>query len=315
MTHLTAVPELSLSAYRSGIEADRAKFQSDLYEGFRQFGFVILRDHGISEAFLQDAYDTSAAFFSLPTEQKLKYDSGAGGQRGYTAFGREKAKDAAVHDLKEFWHVGQEVRPGSSLEKVYAPNIWPDQPARFRNVFLQLYAALEEAGLVMLDALAPSLGVDGSYFRKMASEGNSILRLLHYPPLGDEAPAGAVRAAAHEDINLITVLVAASSEGLELKDRDGNWLPVNGSRNALVVDAGDMLARITNNHIPATTHRVVNPHGPNVSRYSMPFFLHPKPDAMLSCLPQFRDGTEMPDITADGFLQQRLREIGLYKDA
>ena len=311
MTDLKTVPELSLAQWTAGDAAARETFQQDLYTGFRHFGFIILRDHGISDELLQNAYDLSQAFFALPEEAKRQYISGVGGQRGYTPFGTEHAKGNRHPDLKEFWHVGQEFAPGNPLEKVYAPNVWPDQPEGFRDAFLTLYRALENAGHIMLEALAPSIGVDKDYFRGIATDGNSILRLLHYPPIPEGADPNCVRAAAHEDINLITLLVAASSTGLELLDRDGQWLPVEGSRNALIVDAGDMLARITNDHIPATTHRVVNPSGPNLPRYSMPFFMHPHSDAMLSCISRFRDGTEMPDITADGFLQERLKEIGL----
>ncbi|MGV6800825.1 MAG: isopenicillin N synthase family dioxygenase [bacterium] len=305
------VPELSLEAWYVGSEADRAEFRNALYHGFKHFGFIILRDHNINEALLNDAYRLSAEFFALPEQEKLKYDSGAGGQRGYTSIGREHAKDSATADIKEFWHVGRENIPEGPMQDSYQQNIWPDRPAQFRETFLQLYDALEMAGQTMLEALAPSLGVPEHFFQDIAMDGNSILRLLHYPPIPENADPNAVRAAAHEDINLITVLVAASSSGLELLDRQGNWLPVEGSKNALIVDAGDMLARITNNAIPATTHRVVNPNGPNIARYSMPFFLHPCSDAILSCIDQYRDGTEMPDITADDFLQQRLKEIGL----
>ncbi|WP_306252945.1 isopenicillin N synthase family oxygenase [Parvularcula sp. IMCC14364] len=311
MTRYTTVPELSLASYTHGDAAARAAFADALYEGFRYFGFIILRDHGISEDLLNRAYRASENFFALPEAEKMKCDSGVGGQRGYTAFGREHAKGSSASDLKEFWHVGREFSAGDALADIYPPNMWPTQPTDFRQAFLALYDALEETGHVMLEALAPSLGLDADYFRKLAVNGNSILRLLHYPPVPDGAEPGAMRAAAHEDINLITLLVAASSAGLELLDRDGNWLPVEGSRNAIIVDAGDMLARITNNHIPATTHRVVNPEGPNISRYSMPFFMHPRADAVLSCIENCRDGTEAPDIVADDFLQQRLREIGL----
>ncbi|UNE48019.1 isopenicillin N synthase family oxygenase [Aquisalinus flavus] len=313
MQTFTEVPELSLSDFTDGDAAARADFIAALYEGFRYFGFIILRDHGISKDLLDRAYIASADFFTRPMDEKMRYDSGLGGQRGYTKTGREQAVGGKVPDLKEFWHIGQEPAEGSDMRGVYQPNLWPDHPADFKETFLTLYKALEEAGQVMLEALAPSLEVDTEYFRAMTFEGNSILRLLHYPPVPEDADPDAVRAAAHEDINLITILVAASSSGLELLDRNGEWLPVEGSKNALIVDAGDMLARITNNHIPATTHRVVNPDGPNVSRYSMPFFLHPRPEAQLSCLPQFRNGSEMPDITADDFLQQRLEAIGLKK--
>ena len=306
------VPELSLKAYTDGDEAARAAFEEALYEGFKYFGFIILKDHKISRDLLQRAYDLSAAFFALPEGEKMAYVAGPDGQRGYTPFGREHAKDTPYPDLKEFWHVGREFEPDSPLAAVYPPNVWPERPAGFRETFLDMYAALEEAGLVMLEALAPSLGVDRGFFRRMATDGNSILRLLHYPPVADDAEPHAIRAAAHEDINLITILVAAKGAGLELLDRDGKWLPVETEPDNLIVDAGDMFSRVCNDVIPATTHRVVNPAGPNVSRYSMPFFMHPHSQANLSCLESCKGaGAKYPDITADGFLKQRLREIGL----
>ncbi len=313
MTKYDKVPELSLDTFVNGSVAQRTEFADALYQGFKYYGFIILRDHGIEESLLNKAYDMSEAYFSQSTEEKMKCDSGVGGQRGYTAFGREHAKDSNHADIKEFWHVGREFDAGDPLENVYPPNMWPEAPAGFKDTFVSLFDSLEGVGHVMLEALAPSLGVKPDYFRGLSENGNSILRLLHYPPIPEGTEPGAMRAAAHEDINLITLLVAASTSGLELLDRDDKWLPVEGSKNAVIVDAGDMLARITNHHIPATTHRVVNPDGPNISRYSMPFFMHPRPDAMLSCIDQCRDGNEEEDILAGDFLLQRLREIGLVK--
>lgn len=306
------VPELSLKSYVDGDAETRAEFQAALFEGFKYFGFIILKDHGVDRDLLGRAYDLSKAFFDLPEDKKLSYNAGPDGQRGYTPFGREHAKDSQHPDLKEFWHVGREFETASSLADVYPPNQWPDEPQAFRDTFVRLYDALEEAGLVMLEALAPTLGVDTNYFRTMATDGNSILRLLHYPPIPDDADPNCIRAAAHEDINLITILVAANGAGLELLDRNGEWLPVETDPDNLIVDAGDMLARVCNDVIPATTHRVVNPSGPNVSRYSMPFFMHPHSDAMLSCLESCKgEGAKYEDITAGAFLQQRLKEIGL----
>lgn len=306
------VPELSLRDFTHGLPKDRAAFIDALMEGFQYFGFIILKDHGVSRDLLARAYRLSAEFFATPEEEKLSYMAGADGQRGYTPFGREHAKDSKVGDLKEFWHVGREFDAASPLATVYPANIWPARPAGFRETFLKLYDALEDAGFAMLEALAPSLGVADDYFRRMATDGNSILRLLHYPPVPAGADPAAIRAAAHEDINLITILVAANGGGLELLDREGNWLPVETEADNLIVDAGDMLARATNDVIPATTHRVVNPKGPNVSRYSMPFFMHPHSEAVLECLKSCEgDGAKYPPITADAFLKQRLKEIGL----
>lgn len=307
----TRVPELSLREYTDGGPEERKRFQEALYEGFQYFGFIILKDHGVSKDLLKRAYDMSAAFFALPEDKKMPFFR-EDGQRGYTPFGREHAKDSKFPDLKEFWHVGREFEEGSPLADTYPSNMWPDQPQGFRETFLEIYDALEKAGLIMLEALAPSLDVSDDYFKHMATNGNSILRLLHYPPIPDGADPNCIRAAAHEDINLITILVAANGAGLELRDRDGKWLPVETDPDNLIVDAGDMLARVCNDVIPATTHRVVNPSGPNVSRYSMPFFMHPHSDAMLSCLESCKgDGAKYPDIKADAFLKQRLQEIGL----
>lgn len=306
------VPELSLRQYTHGDKAARAAFEEALFAGFKYFGFIILKDHGVSPNLLNKAYEVSAEFFAQSRAEKDRYLAGVDGQRGYTPFGVEHAKDSKAADLKEFWHVGREFDGNSPLAHIYPANVWPEQPADFRDTFLTLYHALEEAGLVMLEALAPSLDVDQNYFRRMATDGNSILRLLHYPPIPDGADPNAIRAAAHEDINLITILVAANGAGLELLTREGTWLPVETDPKNLIVDAGDMLARATNDVIPATTHRVVNPDGPNVSRYSMPFFMHPHPDAVITCLESCKgDGAKYPDITADAFLKQRLKEIGL----
>ncbi|MCB2113195.1 MAG: 2-oxoglutarate and iron-dependent oxygenase domain-containing protein [Parvularculaceae bacterium] len=309
---LNRVPELSLNSFVLGDGAARRAFIADLMEGFQHFGFIILKDHGIKPELLARAYQLSKEFFARPLERKMACFAGPDGQRGYTPFGREHAKDAKVADLKEFWHVGREFAFASPLADIYPANKWPAEPARFRETFLHLYAALEDAGFAMLEALAPSLGVENDYFQKMATNGNSILRLLHYPPVPADADPLAVRAAAHEDINLITILVAADGAGLELLDRDGEWMPVETAPENLIVDAGDMLARITNDVIPATTHRVVNPKGANVSRYSMPFFMHPHRDAMLECIPGCAGSRPArAPIRADDFLKQRLEEIGL----
>ena len=306
------VPELSLKAYTDGDAADRRDFEQALFEGFKYFGFIILKDHKVGHDLLRRAYDKSAEFFALPEKDKTPFFR-TDGQRGYTPFGREHAKDSKHPDLKEFWHVGREFGADSPLAKIYPPNMWPEKPAGFRETFIELYDALEEAGMVMLEALAPSLDVPRDFFRNMATDGNSILRLLHYPPVPEGMEAGPIRAAAHEDINLITILVAANGAGLQLLDRDGKWLPVDTDPDNLIVDAGDMLARVCNDVIPATTHRVVNPEGgPNESRYSMPFFMHPHSQAVLSCLDSCRGaGAKYSDISADDFLKQRLREIGL----
>ena len=307
------VPELSLSDYTHGDEQRRQGFSAALMSGLQRYGFIILRDHPVSSELLDEAYRLSAAFFAQTESIKRQY---TGGVRGYTPFRTEHAKNHAVPDLKEFWQIGPQRAEADDRGLTEPPNIWPAAPGGFKATFLQVFEALQDTGRIILEALAPGLGLPRSYFDPLIDDGNSVLRLLHYPPIPADAEPGSVRAAAHEDINLLTLLVAAQGAGLELLDRDGQWLPVETQRNNLIVDSGDMLARITKDVIPATTHRVVNPSGPNVSRYSMPFFMHPNSDVMLRCLPTcVGSGAKYPDIRANDFLEQRLREIGLLTKA
>jgi isopenicillin N synthase-like dioxygenase len=310
MTKYDGVPELSLADYTN--EDSRAEFCEQLFDGLKYYGFIILRDHGIPELLLDVAYDLTGEFFALGETEKLAYShKEMFYQRGYVPFGQEHAKGNIYPDLKEMWHQGREYTALHPQSRDYPKNVVPTNPEGFHDVLNDLYNELDRVGQQVLEALTPSFDLPENYFHDLASGGNSLLRALHYPPLADDVDPHCVRSAAHEDINLITLLIAASTAGLELLDRDGTWLPVHGSRNSIVVDAGDMLARITNNVISATTHRVVNPEGENVSRYSMPFFLHPKSDAVLSCIDSCRDGTEQPDIRADDFLKERLRDIGV----
>jgi isopenicillin N synthase-like dioxygenase len=314
---LRQVPTLSLGAYLHGSESDKVQFIEQLFSGIKDYGFIILKDHSVESSLLTEAYQVLEKFYALPEKKKLSYVSElGGGQRGYTSFGKEHAKGSPVMDLKEFWHVGREVPDGHAFSKYYPKNIWPDDSIpEFRPVFEKLFSQLEMAGMQMMEALSYPLQVEKDFFKNMVVEGNSILRLLHYPPIPEGVDPRCVRAAAHEDINFITILPAATTSGLQLKDRDGQWLDIESDYGTLIVDAGDMLARITNDVIPSTTHRVINPQdGTNKSRYSMPFFMHPNPEAMLSCLPSCKGaGAKYPDITAHDFLMQRLREIGLIK--
>jgi isopenicillin N synthase-like dioxygenase len=314
---LRQVPTLSLGSYLHGSQDDKVKFIEQLFHGIKDYGFIILKDHDVSKELLEQAYTILAKFYNLNEKQKLNYVSEmGGGQRGYTAFGKEHAKGSPVKDLKEFWHVGREVPEGHAFAKYYPKNIWPDDTVpEFRPVFAKLFAQLEQAGIQMMEALSYPLQVETDYFTKMVVEGNSILRLLHYPPIPEGVDPRCIRAAEHEDINFITILPAATTSGLQLKDRDGTWLDIECDYGSLIVDAGDMLARITNDVIPSTTHRVINPQdGTNKSRYSMPFFMHPHPESVLSCLPSCRGtGAKYPDISSHEFLMQRLREIGLVK--
>lgn len=314
---LRKVPTLSLGSYLYGSSNDKYKFIDQLFTGIKDYGFIILKDHDVSPNLLKLSYDLLEQLYKLPLEVKNSYISEqGGGQRGYTPFGKEHAKGSPVMDLKEFWHVGREVPENHPFAKYYPKNIWPDDTvSEFKPTFSKLYSQLETAGIQMMEALSYPLEVEKDFFTKMVVEGNSILRLLHYPPIPEGVDPRCVRAAAHEDINFITILPAATASGLQLLDRDGTWLDIESDYGTLIVDAGDMLSRITNDLIPSTTHRVVNPQdGTNGSRFSMPFFMHPHPESMLSCLLScVGRQAKYPPITAHEFLMQRLREIGLIK--
>lgn len=303
------VPEISLSDFTRGTHEARQNFQAALFDGLRDYGFVILTDHNVGENLLDDAYRLSEQVFALPRETKNHY---RGGMRGYTPFGVEHAKGNSLPDLKEFWQIGHDVEATDTIDPLFPPNIWPTEIEGFETTFKALFEALNETGITLLQALAPSLSLDTHFFDPLVERGTSLLRILHYPPIPEDADPNCVRAAAHEDINFITILVAAKGAGLELLDRDGTWLSVETSPRNLIIDGGDMLARLTNDIIPATTHRVVNPSGPNVSRYSMPYFMHPSVDTSLACLPScLGTGAKYLPITAGAFLDQRLAEIGL----
>ena len=289
----------------------------ELGRSFGEFGFAVVRDHGIPQDLIDRAEAMSKAFFALPEPVKRAYKiEGGGGARGYTPFGTEKAKDASIFDLKEFWHVGRELAAGHSLAEYMAPNIWPTEVEGFRETFSELFAAFETAGSRVLEAIALHLGLDRQFFADTVEDGNSVMRLLHYPPLGPDAPEGAIRAAAHGDINTITLLLGAEEAGLELLTKAGDWRAIAVPEGALVINVGDMLERLTAGVLRSTTHRVVNPRGAGAlrSRYSMPFFLHFRPDYLIepleSCVGASDAEVQAP-ITADEFLMQRLREINL----
>lgn len=280
---------------------------------FAEYGFAVVRDHGIPAELIARAEEKSRQFFALPEEVKLRYHfKGQGGARGYTPFGIERAKGAQINDLKEFWHVGRTLPPGDPLERFMPPNVWPDEVASFHDTFEALYAAFEDTGLRILAAIALHLGLPEHWFDATVQDGNSVMRLLHYPPIPPEAE-GAIRAAAHEDINTITLLLGAEEAGLELLSKEGRWLPVSPPEGALAVNIGDMLQRLTAGRLRSTTHRVVNPTGERArhARYSMPFFLHFRPDFLIEALPQCAEENVESPITAHDYLMQRLREINL----
>lgn len=309
------VPTLSLADQARDADA----FARDFGASFQRFGFAIVADHGVPQDLIDRAWAETQKLFALPDAEKRGYFvEGGGGARGYTPFKTEIAKDAKHVDLKEFWHVGRELPAGHRYADTMAPNVWPARPEDFKDTFVELFAAFDRAGDRLLSAIARYLGLAPDWFDPAVKDGNSVLRLLHYPPISVDAEG--VRAGAHEDINLITLLLGAEEAGLELLDRDtGRWLEIKPPEGAMVVNVGDMLQRLTNHVLPSTTHRVVNPppERRGHSRYSMPFFLHPAPDFLIETLP----GTINADnpnryptpITAHDYLHERLVEIGLIK--
>lgn len=309
------VPELSLLSYVNGTDQDQIKFVDQLFTGIKDYGFIILKDHIIDQSKVDNAYEFVHEFFALTDEVKAKYSGKEiGGQRGYTSFGQEHAKDNPHPDLKEFWHVGREVDDAHRFSKYYPKNFWPTEVPEFKKALSELYSAMDQTSEVLLHALGRALDVPEDFFKNMIHEGNSVLRLIHYPPVAEDANPKSVRAAAHGDINLITLLVGATDDGLQLLDRDDTWLDVQTSPGQIVVDAGDMLSRISNEVIPATIHRVINPNNSRSRRYSMPFFVHPHPEAMLECIPSCRGtGEKYTPISSHDFLMERLQQIGLTK--
>jgi len=297
-------------------DRDPTAFADELGQSFVDYGFAIVRDHGIPQELIERAEQLSKQFFALPEEVKRKYlIPGSGGARGYTAFGVETAKGAQAFDLKEFWHVGRELPAGHKFRDVMADNIWPDEVPGFKETYLALYDAFDEAGVKVLRAIARFLKVDEEYFTDTVRDGNSVMRLLHYPAQ-DEPTGNHIRAGAHEDINTITLLLGAEEAGLELKTKDGRWIPVSPKPGELVINIGDMLQRLTNGVLRSTSHRVVNPAPDRAShaRYSMPFFLHFRPDFVIEALPgTVPPGEEpkWPPISSHEYLQERLREIKL----
>lgn len=290
----------------------------ELGRSFGEYGFAVVRDHGIPQSLIDEAEAVSKAFFALPADVKRTYKiEGRGGARGYTPFGTEKAKDAEVFDLKEFWHVGRDLPEGHPLSEFMDPNVWPTEVEGFRETMSALFSAFEVTGGRVLEAIALHLGRPRDFFAASVEDGNSVMRLLHYPPLGEGAPEGAIRAAGHEDINTITLLLGAEEAGLELLAKDGQWYAVDVPAGALVINVGDMLQRQTNGRLRSTTHRVVNPRGEAArrARYSMPFFLHFRPDFLIEPLPECVDPADAnpppPPITAHDYLMERLREINL----
>ncbi|MBK0377969.1 isopenicillin N synthase family dioxygenase [Mucilaginibacter segetis] len=315
------IPRLDLNTYINGSEEQRKEFSDNIGKAFNETGFVTITNHGLSKQLIDKLYEQVKALFALPEDVKLKYEKAElAGQRGYTSKNKETAKGFKTPDLKEFWQIGQTVSDDAPEKDDYPDNLIVDELPEFNTTTLEVYKKLEAAGKYLLRAIAVYLNLPENYFDDKVENGNSILRTLHYFPIEnpDAVPADAVRAGAHEDINLITLLIGASADGLELLTREGNWFPVKAHGEDLVVNVGDMLQRLTNNKLKSTTHRVVNPPREEMknSRFSVPFFLHPKSGMDLSSLPSTIDADHpklYADITAGEYLDERLREIGLKK--
>lgn len=313
------IPSVDLKDFTSGNPAAKQNFVQTLGNAYQNIGFVAVKNHGLSPTLTAQLYDAIQQFFALDEATKLTYElEGLGGQRGYTAKGKEHAKGRNVGDLKEFYHVGQEMSEGDRLRWGYPPNIFPQEVPEFKTATVEAYRILEQTGIQMLRAIALYLELDEFYFDDLVKCGNSILRAIHYFPLQDTADIhpNALRAAEHGDINLITLLMGASGSGLEILRQDSKWIPVTALPEQIVVNVGDMLERLTNKKLKSTIHRVVNP--PQelwcTARYSIPFFMHPISAMELNCLPSCIDEhhpKQFADITAGEFLQQRLQEIGL----
>ena len=313
-----SIPVVDLSEFLSGDPGLKNAFVDKLGKAYEEVGFVAVKNHGVPDELIAHIYEYVQQFFSLPLEQKLKYEiAGLAGQRGYTSFGREHAKGSDAPDLKEFFQYGQNVEDGDPIKSEYPENVKVEEAPGFNDTLYQAYKSFQKSGTSMLQAIALYLGLEEHYFDNYVHNGNSILRCIHYPPITVE-PKSAIRAEQHEDINLITLLVGASADGLEILTKQNQWVGVTSLPEQIVVNVGDMLQRLTNNKLRSTTHRVVNPKREHwhTSRFSMPFFLHPKSSMSLACLESCVDDKHpkaYPDATAGEYLDERLREIGLKK--
>ena len=311
------IPVVDLSAF-SGTPSQKSTFVSALGKAYEDVGFVAVKNHGIPASTIDGLYSNTKAFFGLPSETKRKYEiAGLAGQRGYTSFGKEHAKGSVAPDLKEFFQFGQTVEDHDAVKAEYPDNVQVKELPEFNPLFIRAYRSFERSGTALLQAIALYLGLDEHYFDGFVHNGNSILRAIYYPPIKEE-PKSAIRAEQHEDINLITLLVGASADGLEILSKQDEWVPVTSLPDQIVVNVGDMLQRLTNNRLKSTTHRVVNPPREfwGTSRFSIPFFLHPRSSMSLACLPSCVDARHpkaYPDATAGEYLDERLREIGLKK--
>lgn len=315
---MTNIPVVDLSEFVSGTPEQKNAFVNQLGKAYEEVGFVAVKNHGIPDEHIKHLYEYVQNFFALPLEKKLAYEiPGLAGQRGYTSFGREHAKGSEAADLKEFFQYGQNVEDNDPIKSEYPDNVQVKEIGSFNPTLYEAYRNFEKSGRSLLAAIALYLGLPENYFDPHIKNGNSILRCIHYPPITNE-PKSAIRAEQHEDINLITLLVGASADGLQILTKQNEWVGVTSLPEQIVVNVGDMLQRLTNNKLRSTTHRVVNPPREHwhTSRFSMPFFLHPRSEMSLACLESCIDETHpkaYPDATAGEYLDERLREIGLKK--
>ena len=315
---MNTIPSVDLSDFLSDDISKKENFINNIGQAFNEIGFVAVKGHFLTPTHTTRLYSEIKRFFDLPDETKKKYEiEGIGGQRGYTSFGKESAKGKKEADLKEFWHFGQYVEDDATLKELYPENVIVSEYEDFNSVGKETYQLLEKTAKYILRAIAIHLNLEENYFDEHIHNGNSILRPIHYPPILDK-PKGAERAAAHGDINLITLLMGAQGKGLQVLNNKGEWIDAIAKPNELMINVGDMLSRLTNNKLKSTIHRVVNPEEKHwgTSRYSIPFFMHPKANMKLNCLTECID-EENPklyeDITAGEFLTERLIELGLIK--
>ncbi len=309
------IPVLDLQMFQVDDLAARQQFIQQLGHALEDTGFFAVINHGVDPALIQAAYQVAQIFFELPTATKCQYEMPTlNGQRGFTSFGKEHAKNYAAPDLKEFWHIGREFSSDHPLTASYAANLQIAEVPQFHPIMARLYSQLEACALKLLQACALYLGEPETWLAERVQNGDTILRIIHYPPIPPNTDPASLRAAPHEDINLITLLCEATDDGLELLQRDGSWLPVRSLPGQIIVDSGDMLQQLTNGLLQSTTHRVVNRGEGRDRRFSMPFFVHPRPEVDLTPLPSCVAKTatqRFPSITAGAYLMQRLREIGL----
>lgn len=315
---MNVIPSVDLSDFLSEDPKRKQKFIDEIGKAYEEIGFVALKGHFLDDKLVENLYNEVKKFFDLPLEVKQKYEiPGIGGQRGYVSFGKESAKGKKEGDLKEFWHFGQYVEDNPKLAEEYPDNVEVEELPEFNAVGKETYRMLEKTAKYVLRALALHLGLEETYFDQYIHNGNSILRPIHYPPITQE-PKDAVRAAAHGDINLITLLMGAQGKGLQVQNHKGEWIDAIAQDDELMINVGDMLSRHTNNKLKSTIHRVVNPPRElwGTSRYSIPFFMHPisemKLDVLENCIDE-NNPKQFEDITAGEFLNERLVELGLIK--